>query len=59
MLGVGKIVYSNGSLELRKPTAKGTQYFLTSMSKSELITHLKSRATIFKVLAGVFGVTGT
>ena len=58
MLGVGKIVLRKDSLELQKPTDPQTPYILTSMSKTELIEHLKSKSNLFKVLSGIFGVAG-
>lgn len=58
MLGVGKLVLSNGLLELRKPEAANTSYILTTMTREELIGKLKSKAFVFKVMAGIFGVAG-
>jgi len=57
LLGVGKLMVNKGTLELRPPDHNA--YFLTSMSKEELVAALKSKATIFKVLAAIFGITGT
>lgn len=58
MLGIGKIVLRKDSLELRKPTEAGSRYILTTMSKTELIEHLKSRATVYKILTAIFSVAG-
>lgn len=59
MLGVGKIVLKHDSLELQSPSDPKMPYILTSMSKTELIEHLKSKAKLFKILTGIFGVAGT
>ncbi|XP_067934003.1 mitochondrial ubiquitin ligase activator of nfkb 1-like [Watersipora subatra] len=59
LLGLGRIVMTHGgSLELRAPTTPNSLYILTSMTKDELIAHLKSKATVYKFITGVFGVTG-
>lgn len=58
LLGVGKLVFRNGGLELRKPTQSHTSYILTSMGKEELIDYLKSKAFVYKLISGVFGIAG-
>ena len=49
---------NGGTLELRKPTAADSPYILTTMTKEELIQYIKSSASVYKVIAGIFGVTG-
>lgn len=58
LLGVGKVVYNKGGLELRKPTVADSSYILTNMTKEELVEKMKSKAQVFKIVAGVFGIAG-
>lgn len=57
LLGLGKVMVESSKIKLAPPT-DGAQYILTTLSKTEVIKSLESKAFLYKVLVGVFGVLG-
>ncbi|XP_076452429.1 mitochondrial ubiquitin ligase activator of NFKB 1-like [Babylonia areolata] len=56
LVGIGEILLEDGRLKLRPPEAPGTRYFLTRMSRGQLIKRIQSQAGSLKAVALVFGL---
>ncbi|KAL8624694.1 hypothetical protein ACOMHN_038240 [Nucella lapillus] len=56
LLGIGEIILDDGKLKLVPPQTDGLKYYLTTMSKSQLIKLFQTQATTLKILSVIFGV---
>ena len=57
LLGIGEIFLDKGKLRIRPPQTGDRKYFLTTLSKNQLVKLFQNQATAFKVLYIMFGVT--
>lgn len=59
LLGIGEIILEDGKLKLGPPQADGLKYYLTTMSKSQLIRLFQTQATTLKILSIIFGIVAS
>ena len=58
LLGMGRVVAeSDGRIRITPPS-DGQRYILTTLTKSEAVKVLRSRATVLKVFCGIFAAVG-
>lgn len=59
LMGIGEIFLEDGRVKLRPPQTEGTKYFLTRLSKNQLIKQFQSQGTSLKVFSVILGVMAT
>lgn len=59
LMGIGEIFLEDGRVKLGPPQAAGTKYFLTKLTKNQLVKQFQSQGTSFKVFSVIFGVMAT
>lgn len=55
LMGIGEIFLEDGRLKLRPPQTDGAKFFLTKLSKNQLVKQLRSQGYTVKVFSFIFG----
>lgn len=55
LMGIGEIFLEDGHLKLRPPQNGGAKYFLTKLTKNQLVKLLRSQGQTVKVFSFIFG----
>ena len=59
LFGAGELVLKGDEIRLNPPhSLTGAKFILTSLTKAEVVRRLQSKATMYKVVAGIFGAAG-
>nr|KAG5698417.1 hypothetical protein BaRGS_006612 [Batillaria attramentaria] len=58
LMGIGEIFLEDGRVKLGPPQS-GDRYFLTKLTKNQLMRQFQTHGTTFKVLSIIFGVVAT
>ncbi|XP_076472882.1 mitochondrial ubiquitin ligase activator of NFKB 1-like [Babylonia areolata] len=59
LLGIGEIILEDGKLKLRPPHTDGLKYYLTTMSKTQLVKLFRTQAMMLKVVSIIFGIVAS
>ena len=55
LMGIGEIFMNDGKLYLRPPQSEGQKYFLTKLTKNQLVKQLRSQGNTIRIFAFIFG----
>ena len=59
LMGIGEIFLEDGRVKLRPPQTEGAKYFLTKLTKNQLVKQFQSQGTSLKVFSLILGVVAT
>ncbi|KAK7087528.1 mitochondrial ubiquitin ligase activator of NFKB 1-like [Littorina saxatilis] len=59
LMGIGEIFLEDGRVKIRPPETDSAKYFLTQLSKNQLIKKLQSQSLTLKIFTVIFGVVAT